>query len=250
MSHQRALVQDPSEKGIPMSTSPEAPQPQPAAKNQNRRKKARVIMASGLVLGIGAAVTLAAWSDTVWGSGTFGTEGNAFNTQGSFDGGTDWKEHVSSTGTGDNGPGAMSFAQNANALIPGVPVYQLVGLHEAEGNLGADIVLKRTNADTSALKDVVKVAVADAGTGETAPACGAGTTFGAPVTIGAPASQMLTTDIAADGYRWVCFSATLDDKATPAVSNKVSQPILWEFAATSKNAPATPTATTSPANVR
>lgn len=224
-----------------MSTAPQSPQP--AAKNQNRRKKARAIMASGLVLGVGAAVTLAAWSDTVWGEGTFGTEGNAFNIQGSFDGGANWKEYVSSTGTGDNGPGTMSFAQNANSLIPGVPVYQLVGLHEVEGNLGAKIDLKRTNADTSVLKDVVKVAVADAGTGKTAPACGAGTAFGAPVAIGDPAGQTLSTEIAAEGYRWICFSATLDDKATPTVSNKTSQPILWEFAATSKNEPAAPTTT-------
>lgn len=220
-----------------MTTSPHAPQS--AAKNQNRRKKARAIMASGLVLGVGAAVTLAAWSDTVWGQGTFGTEGNAFNIQGSFDGGKSWKEYVSSTGTGDNGPGAMTFAQNANALIPGVPVYQLVGLQEVEGKLGADIVLKRTNADTSDLKDVVKVAVANAGTGTDAPACGAGTDgFSAPVAIGATPSNMLTTDITAKGYRWVCLQATLDDKATPAFSKKKSSSILWEFAATSKNAPA------------
>lgn len=221
-----------------MSTAPQSPQP--AAKNQNRRKKARAIMASGLVLGVGAAVTLAAWSDTVWGAGTFGTEGNAFNIKGSFDGGASWNEHVSSTGSGTDAPGAMSFAQNANALIPGVPVYQLVGLHEVEGNLGADIVLKRTNVDTSDLRDVVKVAVADAGTGKTAPACGSGAPFGAPVAIGNPAGQTLSTEIAADGYRWICFSATLDDKATPTVSNKKSQEILWEFAATSKNEPAAP----------
>ncbi len=48
-----------------MSTAPQTPQP--AAKNQNRRKKVRAVMASGLVLGVGAAVTLAAWSDTAYG---------------------------------------------------------------------------------------------------------------------------------------------------------------------------------------
>ncbi|MGN0099855.1 MAG: SipW-dependent-type signal peptide-containing protein [Dietzia sp.] len=219
-----------------MSTAPQTPQP--AAKNQNRRKKARAIMASGLVLGVGAAVTLAAWSDTVWGEGTFGTEGNAFNIKGSFDGGKSWNEHVSPAGTGENGPGALTFAQNANSLIPGVPVYQLVGLNEVEGKLGADIVLKRTNADNSALKDVVKVEVANVGTGTAAPDCGATTTgFSAPVAIGATPSNMLTTDITAKGHRWVCLRATLDDKATPTVSNKKSSPILWEFAATSKNAP-------------
>ena len=52
----------------------------------------------------------------------------------------------------------MAFAQNANALIPGVPVYQLVGLQETEGNLGANIGLTRTNSDSSALSDLVTVA--------------------------------------------------------------------------------------------
>ncbi|OAH43499.1 hypothetical protein AYJ66_04385 [Dietzia cinnamea] len=224
-----------------MSTAPQSPQP--AAKNQNRRKKARAIMASGLVLGVGAAVTLAAWSDTVWGAGTFGTEGNAFNIKGSFDGGANWNEHVSSTGAGTDAPGAMTFAQNANALVPGVPVYQLVGLKEVEGKLGGDIVLKRTNSDESTLKDLVKVAVADAGSTTAAPSCDAGAAFGDPATIGMAPSQMLTVPIAAGGHRWVCLSATLDPNATLAVSNKISKPISWEFVITSKDAPTAPTST-------
>lgn len=216
-----------------MSTSPQPVRS--AAQKQNRRKKTRAIMASGLVLGVGAAVTLAAWSDTVWGAGTFGTEGSAFNIEGSFDGGENWAEHVSSAGEGTNGPGAMTFAQNANALIPGTPVYQLVGLHETEDNLGADIVLNRTNADTSDLRDLVTVAVADAGTGAAAPACGPDTDFGTGVTIGTEPSQMLTTEVASGDYRWVCFSATLSGDATVNDGDLTSAPILWEFAATSQD---------------
>ena len=213
-----------------MSTSP---QPVPsAAQKQNRRKKTRAIMASGLVLGVGAAVTLAAWSDTVWGAGTFGTEGSAFNIEGSFDGGTTWDEYV----TSDNA-GPMMFAQNANALIPGQPVYQLVGLHETQENLGADIVLNRTNADTSDLRDLVTVAVADAGTGAAAPACGpdADLDFSSSATIGSAPGEMLTTEVASGDYRWVCFSATLSGDATVTDGNITSDPILWEFVATSQD---------------
>ena len=211
-----------------MSTSP---QPVPSAvQKQNRRKKTRAIMASGLVLGVGAVVTLAAWSDTVWGAGTFGTEGNAFNIQGSFDGGGTWDEYVTSE---DAGP--MTFAQNANALIPGQPVYQLVGLHETEENLGADIVLNRTNADDSGLSDLVTVAVADVGTGEAAPACGPAAGFGTGVTIGSAPGEMLTTEVGPGEYRWVCFSATLSGDATVTDGNITSDPILWEFVATSQD---------------
>jgi predicted ribosomally synthesized peptide with SipW-like signal peptide len=211
-----------------MSTTSQTPRP--AAQTQNRRKKVRAVMASGLVLGVGAAVTLAAWSDTAWGEGTFGTTGSDFNIQASFDGGTSWDEYVT---PGDAGP--MTFAQNADSLIPGEPVYQLVGLSEAEGNLGADVVLTRTNADESGLSDLVTVAVADVGAGGTAPACGADAVFGTGATIGSPASDMLDTTVAADGYRWICFSATLDADATLDAADELSDPILWEFAATSQD---------------
>ncbi len=212
-----------------MSTAPQTPQP--AAKNQNRRKKARAIMASGLVLGVGAAVTLAAWSDTVWGAGTFGTAGSDFNIQGNFTGTEEgWDEFV----TADNA-GPMSFTQNANALIPGVPVYQLVGLHETKKNLGADITLTRTTADTSKLANLVEVAVADAGTSPAAPTCNAENSFGPPVTIGTDKPKMLDTTVPAGGYRWVCFSATLDAGATLDVANVTSKSIQWEFAATSQD---------------
>lgn len=195
---------------------------------QNRkRRKIRAILASGLVLGVGAAVTLAAWSDTVWGSSEFGTTGSDFNIQGSFDGGANWAEYLT-----PETAGAMTFAQQADSLVPGQPVYQLVGLHEVEGNFGADIALTRTNADTSLLADLVSVAVAEAGTGEAAPTCG-GQSFGTGATIGSAPAEMLNTTVAAGDYRWVCFSAVLDATAGVDAGNLTSDPILWEFAATS-----------------
>lgn len=213
-----------------MSTAPQTPQP--ATKNQNRRKKARAIMASGLVLGVGAAVTLAAWSDTVWGAGTFGTAGSDFNIQGNFTGTEEgWDEFVTAD---DAGP--MTFTKNANALIPGVPVYQLVGLRETKENLGADITLTRTTSDAGKLANLVKVAVADAGTALTAPTCDATATFGTATAIGAAMTDpVLTTDVEAGGYRWLCFSATLDAGATLDVANVTSEKIQWQFAATSQD---------------
>ncbi|MCT1435232.1 SipW-dependent-type signal peptide-containing protein [Dietzia maris] len=218
-----------------MSTAPQTTQP--AVKNQNRRKKVRAVMASGLVLGVGAAVTLAAWSDTVWGEGTFGTQDSAFNIQGYFDEG--WNEYVSSepNSDGENGPGTMSFTQNANSLIPGEPVYQLVGLRETEGKLGADITLTREGTDTSDLGGLVSVAVAElAATTDEAPTCDDKADFGTATAIGTSVTDpVLTTDVAAGGYRWVCFSATLSEDATVDVSNVVSQPIKWQFTATSQD---------------
>ncbi|UPW03055.1 SipW-dependent-type signal peptide-containing protein [Rhodococcus pyridinivorans] len=192
-----------------------------------KRRKIRAVLASGLVLGVGAAVTLAAWSDTVWGSSEFGTGGSSFNIQGSFDGGSTWAEYLTA-----DAAGTMTFTQQANALVPAEPVYQLVGLQEVEGNFGADITVTKTNADTSALANLVTVRVAELGTGAAAPACGAGAPFGAGTTIGAASTQVLSTTVGAGDYRWLCFSAELAANA-PATAAVTSAPILWEFAATS-----------------
>ncbi|NLG54199.1 MAG: hypothetical protein GX542_00865, partial [Rhodococcus sp.] len=43
-----------------------------ATRERNRRKR-KAILASGIVLGVGAVITLAAWNDSVWGTGAFGT---------------------------------------------------------------------------------------------------------------------------------------------------------------------------------
>jgi predicted ribosomally synthesized peptide with SipW-like signal peptide len=59
------------------------------AQKENRRK-VRAILAGGLVLGIGAAVTLAAWSDSEFATGSFGA--GHFNMQGSLNG-TAFSDH-------------------------------------------------------------------------------------------------------------------------------------------------------------
>ena len=52
-------------------------------KTEHTRKRAgivRAILAGGLVLGVGAAVTLAAWNDSEFATGTFGA--GSFNLEG------------------------------------------------------------------------------------------------------------------------------------------------------------------------
>ena len=84
-----------------------------------KRRKVRAILASGLVLGVGAAVTLAAWNDSVWGKAEFGTGANSWNVQGNFTGASDgWNEFVTA-----NAAGSFNFGVNASALVPGDTVY-------------------------------------------------------------------------------------------------------------------------------
>ncbi|WP_404850577.1 SipW-dependent-type signal peptide-containing protein [Dietzia kunjamensis] len=64
------------------ATNPMTPQNQ--QKRQDSRRKRKAILAGGVVLGLGAAVTLAAWSDDVWADGLF-TTGGTFLIEGSKD---------------------------------------------------------------------------------------------------------------------------------------------------------------------
>jgi predicted ribosomally synthesized peptide with SipW-like signal peptide len=82
-----------------------------------RSKKVRAILAGGLVLGVGAAIVLAAWNDSEFATGTFAA--GDFGVQGSLDG-TVFSEHDGTTG---NDPAALAFAVDADKLAPEQPVY-------------------------------------------------------------------------------------------------------------------------------
>ncbi|WP_114854225.1 SipW-dependent-type signal peptide-containing protein [Brachybacterium sp. YJGR34] len=70
-----------------------------ATTNSTRRgRKIRALLAGGLVLGVGAAVTLAAWTDEEWAIGTFGA--GSFNVEGSTDG-TTFADHTSADGAAE-----------------------------------------------------------------------------------------------------------------------------------------------------
>lgn len=203
-----------------MSTAPQTPQP--AAKNQNRRKKVRAVMASGLVLGVGAAVTLAAWSDTVWGVSEFGTGDSAFNVQASFDGSA-WDEFM----TADKA-GTMNFGNKATGLMPGDSVYAMVGLKEQFNKMNADVTLTKVTADDSALKDYISVRVSQP-TAEKPVSC-ENATYGAPVNLSVANTQMLEKfTIPGGDQRWVCFSATLSKDIPPQTAPTTAKAIQWKF---------------------
>ncbi|KFF59789.1 hypothetical protein JF66_08950 [Cryobacterium sp. MLB-32] len=72
-------------------------------------RKARALLAGGLVLGVGAAITLAVWNDSEFATGTF-TSGH-FDMLGSVDG-TTFSNHPSGA------PGALSFSLGFDNLAP------------------------------------------------------------------------------------------------------------------------------------
>lgn len=78
-----------------------------AQKEKNR--KIRAVLAGGLVLGVGAAVTLAAWNDSEFAQGTFGA--GHFNMQGSTNG-TDFSDHAAGA------PAQLGFSLGFDGLSP------------------------------------------------------------------------------------------------------------------------------------
>ncbi|TFD46206.1 hypothetical protein E3T55_17540 [Cryobacterium frigoriphilum] len=99
----------------PQHTSPVLSPAEPPTQSRAPREKglhsrrARAILAGGLVLGVGAAITLAAWNDSEFATGTFSS--GLFNLEGSIDGVTFGENPL---GT----PAAVTFSAGFDDLAP------------------------------------------------------------------------------------------------------------------------------------
>lgn len=83
-------------------------------RHPRRRRKALALLSAGIVLGIGAVITLAVWNDPEFETGIFATK--EFDIQGSLDG-----DHFSSSPTA---PGkTLAFSVPASAMSPGDASY-------------------------------------------------------------------------------------------------------------------------------
>jgi predicted ribosomally synthesized peptide with SipW-like signal peptide len=91
----------------------------------------RAVLAGGLVLGVGATLTLASWNDSEYASGSFAA--STFNTESSTVSGV-WASNTSA-------PGA-SLAFNATAMSPSVSQYAWVNIRTtAASTVGGTITL-------------------------------------------------------------------------------------------------------------
>ncbi|MGO1410071.1 SipW-dependent-type signal peptide-containing protein [Microbacterium sp. JB110] len=84
------------------------------------RRKVLAVLAGGLVLGVGTAVTLAAWNDSEFATGDFAA--GTFVFQGSTDNET-FEDHTS-----QEGAAALTFETGADNLAPGDTVYEAYAL--------------------------------------------------------------------------------------------------------------------------
>lgn len=195
----------------------------------SRGRKIRAILAGGVVLGVGAAVTLAAWTDQEWATGNFGA--GSFNIQGSTTGAeADFTDHES-----QGGAATLDFQVGADNLAPGDTVAAPFVLRtDAATTYGATVEL------TSAVGEGPNAANLTYGITQVGSV--AECTEGATGTEIVPAGTALdsvagatgfTLDAGADGAAGtpvvLCFQVTAGDALTQGETGTAS----WELTATS-----------------
>ncbi|WP_292774688.1 MULTISPECIES: SipW-dependent-type signal peptide-containing protein [Microbacterium] len=200
------------------------------------QRKVLAVLAGGLVLGIGTAVTLAVWNDSEFANGTF-TAG-AFNLQGSTDG-TAYADH-NSAGTA----ATLAFTLPAGLvgnMSPTISVYAGFWVRLAAGTTsGANLVADGTTADPAASSNTghLSYSIYQLAPGAT---CNAASATGTPIATGATLdvqTGVTQVPLTAGGTSAVpgtavqlCFKVTADASLTPSLVTNAT----WKFTATSTN---------------
>lgn len=192
----------------------------------SRRGRIRALLAGGLVLGLGAAITLAAWNDSEFATGTFGA--GTFNLEGTELPGETFTDH-------DVPPGAaLTFSLLAGNLSPGDSVYAPFAVRLEAGTTNDATVTMTTEDTDGGLVGLTYEVVMPTTFG-----CGAVT--GGPVLVAAdtpiattPAATTFpvfngATDATPGDTVNLCFKVTAEDNL--AQGEEVT--VVWEFNAVS-----------------
>ena len=177
-----------------------------------RRRKAMAVIAAGVVIGVGATVTLATWNDSEWvtggadsanpfvGTSTFGVQQNVSATNDP----AAWLDQPTQPG------GELNFTLAAISLSPGVAVYAPVSLSTREAATGV--------TGSVAAKSLVLKGAVDA----------------TPTVVQTPAPTPAPTRIipATDGDLW----AAVRLRVVVAATSKSAAPLACEAALFGQNA--------------
>lgn len=204
-----------------------------------KSRKVKALLAGGLVLGVGAAVTLAAWTDQEWAGSTF--DAGSFNIQGTVDPSLTeetWDDHATS---GD--AAAIDFKLQAANLTPGDTVAGAFALRtDASTTYAATTELLTASAtgagDASNLTYGIFTVADFASCTPTATAADAGATsivsagsgFNAAPTGPNNIELAAGTTDTAGAPVVLCFQVTAKTTLEEGQSNDVT----WNFEATSK----------------
>ncbi len=154
---------------------------------RRRKGMVRAILAGGIVLGVGAAVTLAAWNASEFATGTF--RAGTFAIEGSTDG-TAYASHATAPGA------SLSFSTDATDLSPSTTTYSSYWVRLAAGTTDAATVTVQSAGTSGTVSDLTYGMVA-LPPGGTCDADATGTTLvGAGTAVGTVPSAV-TFDLAA-----------------------------------------------------
>lgn len=191
------------------------------------KRKVRALLAGGVVLGVGAAVTLAAWTDQEWAVGNFAA--GSFNIEGSTNG-TDFTDHPS-----EGGAAVLAFDLAAENLSPGDSVAApFVVRTDAATTYGATVELTSAAGQGAIASDltygITQVGAAgectEGATGTPIVPAGTGVdaiTGATPFTLEAGAAGTAGTPVV------LCFEVTAGDNLDQGATGSAT----WEFTATS-----------------
>ncbi|WP_438353663.1 SipW-dependent-type signal peptide-containing protein [Microbacterium sp. CJ88] len=192
-----------------------------------RGRRLRAVLAGGLVLGVGAAITLAAWTDNEYATGTF-TAGQ-FNLQGSIDGAT-YADHASAAGAA-----TLSFSTPFSNLAPSQTVYAGFWLRLAAGTTTAANLQLVGYTGTGAAAPQLTYSIyliPAAGT------CNATTATGTAIATGLLSSTTATSTVvplaapvgaAAGAAQQLCFAVA----SSASLAQNTTATGTWQFTATS-----------------
>lgn len=196
-------------------------------KRQLRGRKAKALLAGGLVLGVGAAITLAAWTDNEWVSNIF-TAGQ-FNVQGSTNG-TDYADHASEASAAE-----LSFAGDFDSLEPEETVYAGFWVRLAAGTTSpATLVLSDFDGSGTAAAEIdyAIYAIAAGATCDATTATGTAIASGTlSDTTGTSTSVSLAAPVSPDPgvAQQLCFAVT----SSADLAQNTTATGTWHFTATS-----------------
>jgi predicted ribosomally synthesized peptide with SipW-like signal peptide len=202
-----------------------------AAAAVRKRRKLRAILAAGLVLGLGAVVTLAAWNDSEYATGTFGA--GTFNMEGSTDG-TTYADHASGATAA-----TLPFTVNPTNLSPGQIVYAPLAVRLAAGTTTGASVVPQAVTNTGTVTNLTYTLVTT--TSITCNAAAVTAATGAAIlvpagtalnSVGTPAPFTLAkgaTASAAGTPLYLCFAVTAGSGLVQGQSGTAT----WQFLATS-----------------
>jgi predicted ribosomally synthesized peptide with SipW-like signal peptide len=238
--------------------------PDAQLKKQDRARKRKAILAGGVVLGLGAAITLAAWSDDVFADGLFNT--GSFDLIGSP--GTTatlaegaYAQYDTSAGAADLSfeidalemyPGETVAAPFSIAQPTGTDVDGRVWMYEATatGVLAPHLsyAIKSVADPTACLADDPATTVDESAAVTALPAWNDGAFTTNPVqnlagqrdAAGGAETQDLLVEQNFGNQQHLCIQVTLEDNETAigALDTSVDTSILWQFKGESE----TPTA--------